>query len=137
MQIDPIQPPDWAAPKGYSNGMLVTGGGSMLFIAGQVAWDAKQQLVGENDLLSQFTKALENVVSVLAEAGGRPEHVVRMTLFLTDCATYLDRQKEIGAAYRSIMGKHFPAMSAVQVAALIEPGALLEIEATAVMPPSE
>lgn len=137
MQIDPIQPPDWAAPKGYSNGMLVTGGGSMLFIAGQVAWDAKQQLVGENDLLRQFTQALENVVSVLAEAGGRPEHVVRMTLYLTDCATYLDRQKEIGAAYRSIMGKHFPAMSAVQVAALIEPGALLEIEATAVMPPSE
>ena len=68
MQIDPIQPPDWAAPKGYSNGMLVTGGGSMLFIAGQVAWDAKQQLVGENDLLRQFTQALENVVSVLAEA---------------------------------------------------------------------
>jgi len=137
MQIDPIQPSGWAAPKGYSNGMLVTGGGSMLFISGQVAWDAQQQIVGEGDFLRQFTQALENVVSVLTEAGGRPEHVVRMTLFLTDCATYLDLQKEVGAAYRSIMGKHFPAMSAVQVAALIEPGALLEIEATAVLPASE
>jgi enamine deaminase RidA (YjgF/YER057c/UK114 family) len=137
MQIDPIQPPDWAAPKGYSNGMLVSGGGSLLFIAGQVAWDAQKQLVGEGDFVRQFTQALENVVSVLTEAGGRPEHVVKMTLYLTDCATYLDRQKEVGAAYRLIMGKHFPAMSAVQVAALIEPGALLEIEATAVLPASE
>ena len=137
MQIDPIQPSGWVAPKGYSNGMLVTGGGSMLFIAGQVAWDAQQQIVGEGDFLRQFTQALENVVSVLTEAGGGPEHVVKMTLFLTDCATYLDLQKEVGAAYRSIMGKHFPAMSAVQVAALIEPGALLEIEATAVLPASE
>ena len=119
MQIDPIQPPGWVAPKGYSNGMLVTGGGSMLFIAGQVAWDAQQQLVGEGDFVRQFTKSLENVASVLTEAGGRVEHIVRMTLYLTDCATYLDCQKEVGAAYRSIMGKHFPAMSAVQVAALL------------------
>ena len=137
MQIDPIQPPGWAAPKGYSNGMLVTGGGSMLFIAGQVAWDAQQQIVGEGDFVRQFTQALKNVVSVLTEAGGRPEHVVRMTLYLTDCGTYLEHQKEVGAAYRSIMGKHFPAMSAVQVAALMEPGALLEIEATAVLPAIE
>lgn len=134
MQIDPIQPPGWVAPKGYSNGMLVTGGGSMLFIAGQVAWDAQQQLVGEGDFVRQFTQALENVASVLREAGGLPEHIVRMTLYLTDCGTYLEHQKEVGAVYRSIMGKHFPAMSAVQVAALMEPGALLEIEATAVLP---
>ncbi|MAG61976.1 enamine deaminase RidA [Candidatus Woesearchaeota archaeon] len=137
MQIDPIQPPGWATPKGYSNGMLVTGGGSMLFIAGQVAWDAQQQIVGEGDFVRQFTQALKNVVSVLTEAGGRPEQIVRMTLYLTDCAAYLGHQEEVGAAYRSIMGKHFPAMSAVQVAALIEPGALLEIEATAVLPVSE
>jgi enamine deaminase RidA (YjgF/YER057c/UK114 family) len=137
MLIEPIQPPGWAAPKGYSNGMLVTGGGPMLFIAGQVAWDEQQQIVGEGDFVRQFTRALENVVSVLVEAGGRPEHIVRMTLYLTDRASYLDRQEETGAAYRSIMGRHFPAMSAVQVAALIEPGALLEIEATAVLPASE
>ncbi len=137
MKIDPIHPPDWAAPKGYSNGMLVTGGGPMLFIAGQVAWDAQQRMVGEGDFVAQFEQALKNVAAVLEHAGGRPEHVVRMTLYLTDCSAYLDNQKETGAAYRAIMGKHFPAMSAVGVAALIEPGAMLEIEATAVLPATE
>ncbi len=134
MRIDVIQPPEWAKPKGYSNGMLVSGPTRLLFVAGQVAWDEQEQIVGEGDFAAQFEQALKNVVAVVTEAGGLPEHIVRMTIYLTDCDAYLAAQKAIGAAYRSLMGKHFPVMSAVGVAALIEPGAMLEIEVTAALP---
>ena len=134
MKIDPIQPSGWARPRGYSNGMLVTGAGRMLHVAGQVAWDAEQKLVGRGDFAAQFAQALRNVVEVVRAAGGRPEDVVSMTIYVEDKRKYLAAAQEVGARWREIMGKHFPAMSLVQVADLLEPGALVEIEATAALP---
>ena len=128
-----INPEGWAPAKGYSNGVLVAAGGRHLFVAGQVAWDAQQQIVGE-DFATQFRQALANVVAVVRAAGGAPEHLVRMTLYVTDKDRYEASLKEVGAAYRELVGRHYPAMSLVQVAALLETGAEVEIEATAVLP---
>jgi enamine deaminase RidA (YjgF/YER057c/UK114 family) len=130
MQI--LQPPGWARPKGYSNGVAVKGG-KAVYIAGQVGWDAEERFV-EKSFGGQFRQALANIVAVLAEAGGRPEHIVRLTWFVIDRDEYMGSLKEVGAAYREIIGKHYPAMSVVQVAGLVEAGARLEIEATAVVP---
>jgi enamine deaminase RidA (YjgF/YER057c/UK114 family) len=130
MQI--LQPPGWARPKGYSNGIAVTGG-KTVYIAGQVGWTAEERFA-EKTFGGQFRQALANIVAVLAEAGGRPEHLVRLTWFVLDRDEYLGALKEVGAAYREIIGKHYPAMSVVQVAGLVETGARLEIEATAVIP---
>jgi enamine deaminase RidA (YjgF/YER057c/UK114 family) len=130
MQI--LQPPGWARPKGYSNGIAVKGG-KTVYIAGQVGWNAEERFV-EKSFGGQFRQALVNIVAVLAEAGGRPEHIVRLTWFVIDRDEYMGALKEVGAAYREILGKHYPAMSVVQVAGLVETGARLEIEATAAIP---
>lgn len=134
MHIDVIQPDGWKNPKGYNNGVLVSGAGRMLFVAGQIAWDADQQLVGLADFVVQFAQALRNVRAIVEKAGGRPEHIVRMTVYVTDKRLYLGRAKDIGVVWREILGKHYPAMSLVQVADLLERGALVEIEATAALP---
>ena len=129
--FDILQPKHWALPKGYANGIAARG--RQVFIAGQIGWDAHGALVS-GDFVAQVEQALSNIVAVLAEAGGEPRHIARMTWYLTDKAEYLARQKEIGAAYRRIIGRNFPAMTAVVVAGLLETGAKVEIEATAVIP---
>ncbi|HMK84837.1 MAG TPA: RidA family protein [Steroidobacteraceae bacterium] len=126
-----LQPEGWARPRGYSNGIAARG--TQVFIAGQVGWNAEQRFV-HTRLAPQVAAALANVLRVLAEAGGRPEHIVRLTWYLTSRREYLDELPEIGAAYRAVMGRHFPAMSVVEVSALIEAEAKVEIEATAVLP---
>ena len=134
MKIEPIQPAGWAQPKGYSNGVHVREAQSLLFVAGQVSWNAEQKLVGQGDFAAQFAQSLRNVVAVVKTAGGWPEHIVRMTVYVTDKGLYLASTKEIGVAWRETLGKHYPAMALVQVADLLEPGALVEIEATAALP---
>ena len=129
--FDILQPAGWPRPKGYSNGIVAQG--RQVFIAGQVGWDADGRFAA-GGLAGQVRQALSNILTVLAEAGGKPEHIVRLTWFLTSRAEYLQGLQEIGAAYRSVMGKHFPSMSVVQVVALMEADAKVEIEATAVLP---
>jgi enamine deaminase RidA (YjgF/YER057c/UK114 family) len=130
MQI--LQPAAWARPRGYANGVATAG--QLVFIAGQIGWNAEQRFE-HRDLPGQAQQALRNIVAVLAEAGGRPEHITRLTWYLIDKRDYIAQAAQIGAAYRAVMGRHFPAMSAVQVSALIEDAAVVEIEATAVIPP--
>jgi enamine deaminase RidA (YjgF/YER057c/UK114 family) len=129
MQI--LHPPGWAPARGYSNGVLAEG--RLVFVGGQIGWTAEQRFETA-DLVAQAEQALRNIVAVLAEAGGGPEHVVRLTWYVTDRDGYLARQRELGAAYRAVMGRHFPAMTMVQVVALAEAEAKVEIEATAVLP---
>ena len=126
-----LQPPGWKRPKGYSNGVAARG--RLIFVAGQVGWNADERFESA-DLVGQARQALRNVVAVLAAAGARPEHVCRMTWYLADRDEYLASHRELGTAYREVMGKCFPAMTAVQVAGFVEPGARVEIEATAVVP---
>jgi len=126
-----LQPPGWARPRGYANGIAAKG--RIVFIAGQIGWD-EQSRFQTDDLAGQVRQALANVLSVLAEAGGRPEHIARMTWYVTDKRAYLDASRAIGQVYRELMGKHYPTMTAVQVTALIEDRAQVEIEATAVVP---
>jgi enamine deaminase RidA (YjgF/YER057c/UK114 family) len=126
-----LHPRNWKRTKGYANGVAAEG--RMVFVAGQIGWNADQQFESL-DFVAQVRQALENVVAVVQEAGGRCEHVTRLTWFITDKAEYLSRLPEVGAAYRSVMGKHFPAMTMVQVTALIEDQARVEIEASAVVP---
>lgn len=133
-RLSPLQPEGWAAPKGYANGIAVDGSCRLVFTAGQVAWDAEQRLVGADDFVAQFRQALANCVAVVEAAGGGPEHVVRMTCYVTDKAAYLAALRELGGAWRDVMGRHYPAMALVQVAALVEDGAMVEIEATAAVP---
>ena len=127
-----LQPPTWAAPRGYANGVAV-GAGTQIFVAGQIGWNAQQVFVSD-DLVAQVRQALSNVRAVLAEAGARPEHICRMTWYLTDKREYLARGREIGAAYRELVGSYAVAMTAVQVSALMEDRAKVEIEVTAVLP---
>ena len=129
----PINPRALGSPRGYSNGILVPAGGRLLFVAGQVGWDGEQRLVGEG-FTEQFERALANVVAVVAAAGGRPQHLARLTIYVADRNEYLAELPVIGQAYRRVMGRHFPAMSLVEVQALLEPGAKVEIEGTAVLP---
>jgi len=133
--IDPIHPDGWKRGSGYSNGMLAPAGSRILWVAGQVSWDAQQQLVGAGDLSAQFRQALENVVSVVRTAGGKPEHLVEVTIYVTDKHAYVAQVRQIGAAWREVVGRHFPAMALVQVVALLEAGALVEIQAVAALPP--
>jgi enamine deaminase RidA (YjgF/YER057c/UK114 family) len=126
-----LQPKDWLAPKGYANGVMAEG--KQVFIAGQIGWKADATFASD-DFVAQVEQALSNIVAVLAEAGGGPQHITRMTWYLTDKKEYIARQKEVGEAYRRTIGRHFPAMTAVVVAGLIEDGARIEIEATAVIP---
>lgn len=133
MRIDAIQPEGWKPAKGYANAMRVEGAGKLLFVAGQIAWDANQTLVGRGDMAAQFAQCLENVATCVRAAGGEPQHVVRMTVYVTDKRAYLAAARAIGAKWREIFGKHYPAMALVQVADLLEDGALVEIEATAAL----
>ena len=126
-----LNPAEWAAPKGYANGVVVQG--RMIFVAGQIGWDAESRFESD-DLVEQTKQALRNIVRVLAEAGARPEHLVRLTWYVVDKKDYLARNNDLGKAYRDIIGKHYPAMTLVQVAALLEDRAKIEIEATAVIP---
>lgn len=126
-----LHPPGWARARGYANGIAAEG--IVVAIAGQIGWNAQQQFESD-DLVAQTRQALINVLAVLNEAGGRAEHIVRMTWYLVDKRDYLARAAEIGAVYRELLGTHYPAMTAVQVAALIEDRAKVEIECTAVIP---
>ena len=126
-----LQPKNWLPPKGYSNGVAAEG--RQVFVAGQIGWSERGELVSD-DFVAQADPALANIVQVLAEAGGEPRHLTRLTWFVTDKSAYVARQKEIGEAYRRVIGRHFPAMSLIVVAGLLEPGAKVEIEATAVIP---
>jgi enamine deaminase RidA (YjgF/YER057c/UK114 family) len=126
-----LHPAGWAPAKGYANGVAATG--RFVFVGGQVGWNAAQKFESA-DFVAQARQALENVVAVLAEAGARPEHVARMTWYVVDKREYLSCGKALGAAYREIMGRHYPAMTAVEVVSLMEDAARVEIEATAVVP---
>jgi enamine deaminase RidA (YjgF/YER057c/UK114 family) len=126
-----LQPPGWAAPRGYVNGVAVRG--ELIYVAGQIGWNAQCQFESD-DLVVQVRQALLNVRAVLAEAGATPQYITRMTWYLVDKQAYLKRAKEIGAAYRDVIGSYTVAMTAVQVVALIEDRAQVEIEVTAVLP---
>lgn len=130
MQI--LNPAEWAKPKGYANGIATEG--RQVYIAGQIGWNAEARFESD-DLVDQTRQALRNIVRVLAEAGARPEHIVRLTWYVVDKHDYMARNADLGKVYREILGKHFPAMTLVQVAALLEDRAKVEIEATAVIPP--
>lgn len=126
-----LQPDGWMPAKGYANGVLAEG--RMVFTGGLVGWNAQQEWE-HTDMVGQFRQTLENIVAVLATAGARPEHLVRLTWYITDKAEYLENLRGFGAAYRDVIGRHFPAMAVVQVVALMEDEAKVEIEATAVIP---
>ncbi|AJK49495.1 RidA family protein [Burkholderia plantarii] len=128
MQI--LQPPEWVRPRGYANGVAAKG--RLVFTSGQLGWDAQEKLAGER-YAEQAIQALRNIVAVLAEAGAKPEHLVRLTWYVSDREAYFAEAKEVGRAYRELIG-HFPPMSAFQVAALMVEGAKVQIEATAVIP---
>lgn len=131
MQI--LNPAEWAKPKGYANGIAAEG--RQVFVAGQIGWNAEAKF-DSDDLVEQTRQALRNIVRVLAEAGARPEHIVRLTWYVVDKRDYIGRNAELGKVYREIIGRHYPAMTLVQVAALLEDRAKVEIEATAVVPSS-
>ena len=126
-----LQPPGWAPPKGYANGVAARG--TFVAIGGQIGWNADQRFETD-DFVAQARQALANVVAVLAQAGGRPEHIVRMTWYVVDRDEYARAQRGLGAAYREVIGRHYPAMTAVEVGALMEARAKVEIEATAIVP---
>ena len=126
-----LHPKNWAPAKGYSNGVATEG--RQVFVAGQIGWNARQEIVGD-DFVAQVEQSLRNVVEILAEAGARPEHLVRLTWYITNKQEYLARSREVGEAYRRVIGRHFPAMTMVQVTALLDDRAKVEIEATAVVP---
>ncbi len=129
MQI--LQPPTWAKPRGFANGIAASG--KLVFIAGQVGWTGEGKWEAR-DFAGQFKQTLQNIVEVLAQAGGKPQHIVRLTWYVIDKQEYVSSLKDVGVAYRAVMGRHFPTMAVVQVGGLIEPEAKLEIEATAVVP---
>src|SRR5436190_22971092 len=126
-----LHPKRWTPASGYSNGVAAEG--RQVFVAGQVGWNAQQQVVSD-DFVAQVEQALVNIVAVLAEAGARPEHLVRLTWYVTDKREYMSRLADVGQAYRRVIGRHFPTMTLVQVVALVEDRAKVEIEATAVVP---
>jgi enamine deaminase RidA (YjgF/YER057c/UK114 family) len=126
-----LQPPGWAVPKGYANGLCASG--RQVYLAGQIGWNESQQVVSSRFAV-QARQALQNIIVLLAQAGGRPEHLVRLTWWVTSLDEYRAELKEIGAAYRDVIGRHYPPMSVVGVAGLVQRGAKVEIEATAVIP---
>ena len=129
-----LQPPGWQRPRGYANG--VSARGRQVYVAGQIGWNERGTLVAP-DLVGQAKQALRNIVAVLEEDGARAEHLVRLTWYIADSEAYRSAARPLGEAYREVIGLHYPAMSAVEVSALMEPGALVEIEATAVVPDDE
>jgi enamine deaminase RidA (YjgF/YER057c/UK114 family) len=133
MTFEQINPQSLGAPSGYSNGVLTEAGGRLLFISGQIAWNEKHEIVS-SDFVEQFDKALENVMSVVQEAGGKASDVARLIIYVTNKNEYRERTREVGERYRKHMGKHFPAMVLVQVAGLLDDAAKVEIEGIAVLP---
>jgi enamine deaminase RidA (YjgF/YER057c/UK114 family) len=129
-----INPASLGSPRGYSNGVLTEAGGRLLFVAGQIAWDDKQTIVSEN-FVKQFDRALANVIAVVEEAGGKPEQIARLVIYVTNRIEYLEHQRRIGESYRARLGKHFPAMVLVEVKSLLDEHAKVEIEAVAVLNP--
>ncbi len=125
-----LQPDNWAPAKGYANGVVAEG--KLVVLGGQIGWNAQQEFESE-EYIDQFRQTLENIKTLLKEAGAGPEHLVRLTWFITDRDAYLGSQKEMGAAYRDVIGRHYPPMSVVQVVQLVESQAKIEIEATAVI----
>jgi enamine deaminase RidA (YjgF/YER057c/UK114 family) len=132
MPFDFINPESLGAPRGYSNGVLTDAGGRLLFVAGQIGWDEKQTIVSE-DFVAQFDRALRNVVTVVIEAGGSPQQIARLVMYVTNKTEYVERREEIGQCYRAHLGKHFPAMVLVEVKSLLDDSAKVEIEAVAVL----
>lgn len=132
MSLTVIHPPEWAPTKGYSAGICARGG-ARLFIAGQIGWDAQQRF-NTDDFIEQFTLALDNVLSVVRAAGGLPEHIAEMTVYVTDLDAYRQRARELGPVWRERLGRHYPAMALVGVSGLVEPRAQVEIQAHAVLP---
>ena len=128
--LTPVNPPGLAKPRGYSHGMIGTG--TLLFVAGQIGWDGTGRMVS-TDFVSQFAQALDNVLAVVREAGGEPTSVARLTIYVTDKELYRSGLQEVGRVYRERMGRHYPAMALVEVRSLLEDGAKVEIEATAVL----
>jgi enamine deaminase RidA (YjgF/YER057c/UK114 family) len=133
MTFDIVNPEQLGRPRGYANGVVAPAGGRLLFVAGQIAWDERQQIVAD-DFVEQFARALANVLAVVSTAGGSPEHVARLTIYVTDKREYQSRTREVGERWRALMGRHYPAMALVEVKGLLEDGAKVEIEATAVVP---
>jgi enamine deaminase RidA (YjgF/YER057c/UK114 family) len=133
MQLTPINPTELGAPLGYSHGMLAPAGGRLLAIAGQIAWTERNVIVSDR-FHEQFGMALSKVVAVVHAAGGGPEHIAQLTIFVTTRLEYLQSLKDVGRAYRALMGKHYPAMALVEVAGLLEPRAKVEIQGLAVVP---
>lgn len=131
MARETLLPPDWPRPKGYANGIVAEG--RLIVTGGVIGWDENERLVAD-DLAGQFRRVLVNTLAILAEGGAGPEHIVRMTWYVTDIAAYRSSLPEIGAVYREVIGRHYPAMAVVGVSALVEPGALIEIETMAVVP---
>ena len=129
--MDFLQPPGWERARGYTNGIAASG--RQVFVSGMIGWDGQCRF-HTDDFAGQVRQALQNIVAVLAEGGARPEHIVRMTWYVTDKKEYLAAHKEVGQAYRDVIGRHYPAMTAVQVAGLVENRARVEIEVTAVVP---
>ena len=129
-----LQPPNWKPPRGYANG--IEAAGRLVFVAGQIGWNGQSEFETD-DFAGQVRQALANIVTVLAEAGAEPQHITRMTWYITDKREYLASLREVGAAYREVIGPHYPTMTLVQVAALLEDRAKVEIEATAVVMSSE
>jgi enamine deaminase RidA (YjgF/YER057c/UK114 family) len=132
MALKFINPKSLGPPRGYSNGVLADPGGRLLFIAGQIAWNEKQEIVS-NDFVTQFDRALENVVAIVREAGGQPADIVRLGIYVTSKGEYCDHTQEVGERYRAHMGKHFPAMVLVEVKSLLEDAAKVEIEGIAIL----
>lgn len=131
MTLEFVQPEGWEPPSGYSNGVLVPGGARLLFVAGQIAWDADQVLVGKGDFVRQFEQALTNVLAVVDAAGGEPAHLASLTVFVKDKHAYLASTRALGALWRELVGRHYPAMALVEVSNLLEKDALVEIQAIA------
>jgi enamine deaminase RidA (YjgF/YER057c/UK114 family) len=129
MQI--LQPPGWKRPRGYANGLVTSG--QLVFIAGQIGWDAQQQFPSD-DFAEQAKQALQNILAILAEANGKPEHITRMLWYVVDKHEYIASSTALGMVYRELMGNHYPVMTAVEVSALLEDRAKVEIEAMAVIP---
>ena len=131
--IEILQPEGWSKPIGYANGIAVSGGGKLVFCAGQIGWNA-EQIFEELDFVGQFGKALENIVAVVAEAGGKPEHICRMTAFCCDKPAYLAARRDLRGVWQRQMGDHYPCMSMIFVTDLLDNPGKVELEATAVVP---
>ena len=133
MRTTIVNPPALVRPSGYSHGLLVEEGRKLLFLGGQISWDQEGRLLGGGDFLAQFTRALENLLQVVREAGGEPENIVQMRILVLDKREYLARRREVGEVWRRLMGRHYPAMVLLQVAGLLEEEARVEIEGMAVL----